>query len=117
MTEAAYAVLDARPFAAEAPYTFFLPSPAEIAAVGKGDLVKFLFDYPQETEKWSAERMWVSIEPAEDDTLQCVLDNQPNERTSPLKAGDIIEFSRHAILSIDWKNPDAAPPSTTQREY
>jgi len=56
MSEAGYDILDPRPIAAEAPYTFFLPSPSEIAAVGKRDLVKLLFDYPHQTEKWTAER-------------------------------------------------------------
>ena len=117
MTNPSYAVLDARPIAADAPYTFFLPSQSELAAVGKGDLVKLLFDYPHETEKWAAERMWVIVESAQGDELQGVLDNHPDEPTSPLKAGDSVMFNRHAILSIQWDNPDTAPPAAEYREY
>jgi hypothetical protein len=117
MTEAAYEILDPRPIAAEAPYTFFLPSPSEIAAVSKGDLVKLLFDYPHQTEKWAAERMWVIVESADAEDLRGVLDNNPDEPTSPLKAGDQLLFKRHDILAIEWDNPNVAPAAEDYREY
>ena len=117
MTEAGYDILDPRPIAAEAPYTFFFPSPSEIAAVGKGDLVKLLFDYPHQTEKWAAERMWVIVESCEGNDLRGVLDNNPDEPTSPLKAGDELAFKRHDILAIEWDNPNAAPSAADYREY
>jgi hypothetical protein len=117
MTEAGYDILDPRPIAAEAPYTFFLPSPLEIAAVGKGDLVKLLFDYHHRTEKWAAERMWVIVESCDGDDLWGVLDNNPDEPTSPLKAGDQFAFKRHDILAIEWGNPNAAPSAPDYREY
>jgi hypothetical protein len=117
MTEAGYEILDPRPIASEAPYTFFLPSPSEIAAVSKGDLVKLLFDYPHQTEKWAAERMWVIVESADADDLRGVLDNNPDEPTSPLKAGDQLLFKRHDILAIEWDNPNVAPAAADYREY
>jgi hypothetical protein len=117
MTEAAYEIVDPRPIAAEAPYTFFLPSPSEIAAVSKRDLVKLLFDYPHQTEKWAAERMWVIVESGDADDLRGVLDNNPDEPTSPLKAGDQLLFKRHDILAIEWDNPNVAPEAADYREY
>lgn len=39
-----YTLDDPRPIAEGAPYTFYLPSTEEIAAVGPGDLVKLLFE-------------------------------------------------------------------------
>jgi len=117
MTEAAYEILDPRSIAAEAPYTFFLPSPSEIAAVSKGDLVKLLFDYPHQTEKWAAERMWVLVESTDADDLRGVLDNNPDEPTSPLKAGDQLLFKRYDILAIQWDNPNAAPAAADYQEY
>ena len=117
MTEAGYDILDPRPIAAEAPYTFFLPSPSEIAAVGKGDLVKLLFDYAHQTEKWASERMWVIVGSCDGDDLRGVLDNNPDEPTSPLKAGDQLAFKRHDILAIEWDNPNAAPSAADYREY
>jgi hypothetical protein len=117
MSEAGYNILDPRPIAAEAPYTFFLPSPAEIAAVGEGDVVKLLFDYPHQTEKWAAERMWAIVESGDGDDLRGVLDNDPDEPTSPLKAGDRLSFKRHDILAIEWARSDAAPSAADYREY
>lgn len=112
-----YELLDPRPIADSAPYTFFLPSAAEIAAVRTGDQVKLLFDYPQKTEKWAAERMWVTVELIDGDDLMGVLDNHPDEPTSPLKFGDPVRFEKYHILSIQWANPGTAPRPAEYREY
>lgn len=117
MTEQTYTLIDPRPIAANAPYTFFLPSAAEIAAVGEGDLVQLTFEYNHEIEEWPAERMWVTVEEVEGDTLVGALGNQPFEKTSSLKIGDLIRFHRHNILSIQWDRPDFAPPPSEYREY
>ena len=109
--------MDPRPIAAEAPYTFFLPSTPEIAAVGKGDLVKLIFEYEGETEQWAAERMWVTVESVEGDELRGVLSNQPDEPRSPVKEGDPVVFERYQILAIVWANPATAPPALGHREY
>jgi hypothetical protein len=108
---------DPRPNAAEAPYTFFLPSQAEIAAVGKGDLVRLIFRYSHAIEKWSAERMWVIVDEVKEDSLVGLLDNHPDEPTSQLRADDRIEFKHHHIIDIDWAEPQAAPPAPTIRSY
>ncbi len=112
-----YTLADPRPIAASAPYTFFLPSEAERAAVGPHDLVKLGFDYLHVTEKWAGERVWVIVQTAESDQLRGVLDNDPVEPTSLLKAGDPVLFERHHILDIDWETPDAAPSSPAYRTY
>jgi hypothetical protein len=117
LTDRSYDLPDLRLIAASAPYTFFLPSPAETAAVASGDLVKLVFEYPHQTEKWSGERMWVIVERVEGEDLFGVLDNHPNEPTSPLKADDPVHFHRHHILAIQWANPEAAPAPTEHREY
>lgn len=117
MTAPTFTLLDPRPVAANARYTFFLPSPAEIAAVGTGDLVKLTFEYTHEVEEWLVERMWVTVEDVEDTGLIGRLDNQPFEKTSSLKVGDLIRFERHHILSIQWSRPETAPPPKEYREY
>ena len=117
VTEAGYTLIDPRPIAAEAPYTFFLPSRSEIAAVDKNDLVKLTFEYEGDTEKWAAERMWVLVEKTDGDELRGVLKNHPDEPTSPLKEGDPVAFKREHILAIEWDNPDGAPPGLNRREF
>jgi hypothetical protein len=112
-----YTLVDPRPIAVAAPYTFFLPSAAEIAAVGEGDIVKLTFEYFHEVEKWGAERMWVIVETVNEGGLVGLLDNHPDEPKSPLKAGDPIAFERHHILSIDWADPKATPPAPQERTY
>lgn len=113
----AYELLDPRPIAANAPYTFFLPSAAEVAAVSVGDLVKLTFEYVHETEKWAAERMWVTVERAEAGGFVGRLENHPDEPTSTLKLGEQVHFERHHILSIEWAKPETAPPPAKYREY
>jgi len=117
MTAPTFALLDPRPVAANARYTFFLPSDAEIAAVGKGDLVKLTFEYTHETEEWPVERMWVTVDSVEDADLVGVLCNQPFEKASSLKVGDLIRFRRYNILSIQWARPESAPAPREYREY
>lgn len=112
-----YTVLDPRPVAAVARYTFFLPSHVEIAAVEKGDLVKLMFEYTHQTEEWQVERMWVTVDEVEDENLKGVLENQPFEKTSKLKVGARICFKRYDILSIQWANPKSAPRPIEYREY
>lgn len=112
-----YALLDPRRLAAEAPYTYFLPSAAEIAAVGKGDLVKLVFEYDGEVETWEAERMWVIVEEAKEHGLGGLLDNEPDEPKAPLKAGDPIQFERHHIVDIAWADQKAAPPPAPHCSY
>lgn len=112
-----YDLVDPRPLAARAPYTFFLPGQAEMAAVSKGDLVKLIFEYPHETEQWPAERMWVIVEAVEGDDIRGRLDNRPCEPSSRLAPGDPIYLQRHHIVAIYWKDPDTAPAPTEHREY
>jgi hypothetical protein len=113
----AYDLADPRPFAANAPYTFFLPTLDELAAVAPMDIVKLMFDYTHQTERWPTERMWVTVGETDGDVLRGALCNSPDEPTSPLSPGDVIVFQRHHIIAIQWDHPEAAPPSSTQREY
>ncbi|GAA0732033.1 hypothetical protein FHT01_000009 [Sphingomonas japonica] len=61
--------------------------------------------------------MWVIVKEVKGTDHVGVLDNQPFEKTSSLKAGDVIHFQRHHILSIRWAHPEIAPPPNQYREY
>lgn len=110
-------MVDPRPIANDARYTFFLPGEDEIAAVGAGDLIKLMFEYPHQTDTWAAERMWVEVKNIDDLMLQGTLENVPDEPTSPLQKGDLVSFKRSDILAISWLNPASAPAPPEYREY
>lgn len=115
--ETSYLILDPRLDAVRAPYTFFLPSSSEIAAVSEGDFVKLMFQYTHDIEKWSIERMWVMVEEVEGGSIRGYLDNDPFEPSSKLMAGDTIFFERRNIIAILWSRPELAPQTNDDREY
>lgn len=112
-----FTVVDPRPIASDARYTFFLPSEIEIAAIVVGDLVKLMFEYPHHTETWAAERMWVEVKSIDNGALIGSLENVPDEPTSPLQKGDLVSFKSSDILAISWANPASAPQPPEYREY
>lgn len=112
-----FTIIDPRPVAAEAPYTFFLPSTEEIEAIEKGDLVKLSFEYNHVTEEWPVERMWVTILDAAHNELSGRLENQPLEKTTSLKVGDLIRFQRHHILAVQSDRPEKASTDSDTRKY
>jgi hypothetical protein len=113
-----YEIEDPRPVAAEAPYTFYLPSENELLAVSPGDLVKLIFRSIPDSGEWSAERMWVIVTATEGARLTGTLDNDPLDMPQ-LKAGDRVTFTRGHIIDIDWSGDCAVPPPTAaaRREY
>lgn len=113
-----YRIDDPRPYALASPYTFFLPSDAELAAVSPGDMVKLIFRSETPDRQWDAERMWVTIESADGDRLQGRLDTQPDDMPGVVP-GDIVRFERHQIIACVWDEERAAPPPEppVRREY
>lgn len=65
-----YEVLDPRPFAASAPYTYFLPDMELLKAVGVGDHVKAVLRAVPASEKYDAERMWIRVSSVNADWLE-----------------------------------------------
>lgn len=112
---ATFVLTDAEARAREAPYTFFRPSSAELAAISKGDLVKLIFELVPPGKTYDAERMWVSVTDAGAESLSGVLDNDPYE--ARLAAGDAVTFERRHVISIQWADPANAPPGESRREY
>ena len=119
MSDAPYFLDDPRPIAAEAPYTFYLPSPAEIAAVAPGDLVQLIFRSLAPNPKWGAERMWVRVQSVDGDQLEGSLDTEPDAMPG-VSLGDHVRFERHNIISIIWSDDRAEEPPRPpppKREY
>ena len=110
MNEPGYILVDPRPIAIEAPYTFFLPTSAELAAVRPSAVVKLMFEYTHPVEKYGVERMWVIVRSVAGDEWQGELDNDPFEPGSSLKSGDRVYFQRHHIISI-WCEESENPNS------
>lgn len=54
---AQYELTDPRPIAAEAPYTFYLPSSDVIASLEQGDFVKVIMRSIPPSENYDAERV------------------------------------------------------------
>jgi len=110
-----YRLEDPRPIKAEAPYTFYLPSPALSDAVDVGDEVKLIFRSQPAGLKWYSERMWVEVTSASGENLIGKLDNTPSDMPQ-LKPGDVIHFQRFHIIDVQ---SDREPPkeSLAQRQY
>ncbi len=113
-----YQLLDPRPIAASAPYTYFLPHPNELAAISTGDLVKVVFEAQPPSDNCGAERMWVIVGTIEGDWIEGVLDNDPHDIPG-LVAGDAVRFPRSFAIDIDFKQPrEIHPlPHAPRREF
>ena len=99
-----WTILDPRPVRAAHPYTFFVPSEDEIAALQPGDLVKMTFEGPE-----GGERMWVIFGGRDSAGCFGTLDNQPLSIPG-LGLGDQIRFQDFNIISVmetRFPNPDA----------
>lgn len=112
-----YAIEDPRPVAAEAPYTFDLPSENELLAVAPGDIVKLMFrSIP--AGRWDVERMWVIVTEGHGADLTGVLDNHPSDMPQ-IKVGDRVTFDREHIIDIRWDEDRdiPPPPARNRRDY
>lgn len=116
-TATTYILRDPGIVAKEAPYTFFLPSRAELSAIAPGDHVKLVFEHVPAGQQWDAERMWVEVESVTDGACKGSLANEPSEPGAVLKQGDPVIFERSHVVDIVWTNPDAAPEPDGAREY
>lgn len=109
------ALVDPRPVAAEAPYTFDMPHPAQLAAIGPGDLVKAIFEQLDGETEYSAERMWVEIEAMDEFGITGKLANTPADMPL-LKIGDLVRLPPTHVIDTYFvvNTPPELPP---RREY
>lgn len=92
---------DPRPIQAEVPYTFFVPSDVEKAALCVGDIVKLEFE-EYDAEGSSFERMWVVLEAQTITGWIGRLDNEPDGFDGLLVLGYSIPFENDHIYSV-WQ--------------
>ena len=113
-----YEIDDPRPIAADAPYTYYLPSVNELLALVPGDQVKLLFRSIPASPKFEVERMWVTITTVGDDLLQGELDNVPFDMPQ-IGLGDAVRFQRSDVIDITWSSdrPTSPPPAPPRRWY
>ncbi|WP_338466951.1 DUF2185 domain-containing protein [Novosphingobium sp. ZN18A2] len=113
---------DAHPFrlsnaealAADAPYTFFIPSAAEREAVAPGAMVKLVFEYQWDSRKLNGERMWVKVTHVDGREMTGLLDNRPYEEG--LEEGMVVNFSPANVIEIEWGDLPR-PDVPERREY
>ena len=103
MTSSDYSfeLIDPRPTAVASPYTFFIPSEKQIAAVEVGDCVQLNFKSIPNDRKHESERRWVDITGRENSRLVGELANKPFDMPQ-LSLGDQIIFERYHIMTIQW---------------
>ncbi len=107
-----YIFIDPRPIAAEAPYTYYLPSPETVAAVEPGDLVKVLISAVPPSEEFHAERVWVCVASILGDHFEGTLDSSPCDIPA-LEQGDALVVERAFIIDVFFVNSareNALPP-------
>jgi len=113
-----YEVVDPRPIAPSARYTYFLPPAARLAAIGRGDLVKVTLRAIPASEKWDAERMWVRVQSAESDWLEGTLESEPDDM--PLvPRGITVRLPRTHVMDVIFEDPDREEtlPPDPRREF
>ena len=98
-TGAGSEVVDPRPNAASAPYTFFLPSPVDTRALENGDLIKATVKAIPESAEWDAERLWFTITAISNDAFEARLESEPSDMPGFPK-GRIIQIPRAAVIDL-----------------
>lgn len=113
-----YTLDDPRPIAAEAPYTYYLPSENQLLVIAPGDFVQLIFRSVPPGERWDAERMWVRVTAVSSGACTGILENVPFDMPQ-LRVGHPVEFNRHNIIDIQWAGERRLPPppSPPSRQY
>ncbi|MCR2833883.1 immunity protein Imm33 domain-containing protein [Parerythrobacter lacustris] len=113
---AGIALDDPRLIAAAAPYTYDLPWPDEIAALAPGDGVQAIFREIGGGRKYSAERMWVTIEQIADGFVAGYLDNDPFDMPS-IKHRDRVRIPLTHVISCTYVDGKERPVVPERRRY
>ncbi len=111
-----YDIDDPRLIAKQAPYTFYLPSKERLDLLNLGDEVQIIF---RSVPVYSigGERMWVTIDKIDGESLSGILGNEPQDMPQ-LKKGTRINFYRWQIIDINWKDREkykTLPPEPSKQ--
>ena len=107
---------DPRPIAASAPYTYFMPFPEELAALGPGDGVQAIFHEIAGGRAYDGERMWVLVERIENGIVVGKLDNQPHDMPS-ISLGDPVRIPLTHVIDCTYVEGKTAPLVPYPRVY
>lgn len=107
---------DPRPTAANARYTYYLPSDLLLAAIAPGDSVKAVFRPSPANRRYDAERMWVTVKAVGPAAVSGVLDSTPLDMPQ-LQPGTPVTVPRTHVIDIDWAEGHEAPQEPPRRWY
>ena len=113
-----YEIVDPRPIAASAKYTYFLPPEDRLNAVGAGDLVQIVMRAIPPSEKWDAERVWVRAASASLGWIEGTLESEPDDMPL-LTKGAVIRVPRTHVVNVLFENSDkeSTLQSDPRREF
>ncbi|AUC51918.1 hypothetical protein CDO87_01330 [Sagittula sp. P11] len=101
---AAWRLLDPRPLKAEAPYTYFIPSPRELARLEPGDVVMLEFMAPARGDH-PGQRLPVRLDTQAGDHWFGMLMSAPRDLAG-LEAGSLVEFRPWHIVAVPEARAD-----------
>jgi hypothetical protein len=109
-----YEVIDPRPIAASAPYTYFLPSETEVASAGVGDQIQVTIAAVPPSTQWGAERLWFVVLSTSGEAFAVQLESEPSD-IGALPIGSVIAVPKAAVIDVIFK--DERPRPSGGRQY
>ncbi len=108
-----YEIRDPRPIAASAPYTFFMPSEAEVGSIGLDDWIQVIIAAVPPSAKWEAERLWFAVTSTSGEAIEARLESEPRD-IGALPKGSVIAVPRAAVMDVIFKDGRPLPPGGRQ---
>jgi hypothetical protein len=111
-------ILDPRPIAASAKYTYYLPPEDRLNAVAAGHSVQIVLRAIPPSEKWDAERIWLKVVLTGPGWVEGILDSDPSDMPL-LRPGTTIRAPSTHIINVMFDDPkkEAALKADMRREH
>lgn len=110
-----YGIEDPTETAKENPYTFHMPSEAELDTVTEGTIIKLNIKSIPPSRHTHSERMWVIVTKRNGNEFTGKLNNIPYD-IPQLKLHDELHFVRHEIINVLWEDKALAKQFETDQE-